>query len=85
MSKWDKIYEQVTDERGTFDFNIRFKDLVGLMERLGYKKDQRSGSHVVFRKGGAQVANLQAKGKWMAKHYQVRQVREFLKTEEHAS
>jgi len=81
MGKWDKIYERVMDAHGRFDYNTRFDDLVGLMERLDYQKEQRSGSHVVFRKGSDVVANLQPKGKWMAKPYQVRQVRAFLKIE----
>ncbi|KXU37527.1 hypothetical protein AXK11_02205 [Cephaloticoccus primus] len=68
-------------ERGRFDFHIRFADLVGLLRRSGYSSKQE-GSHVSFRKEGRVVANLQPKGKWMAKPYQVRQVRAFLKTEQ---
>jgi len=81
MSKWDKILEKVMDKRGTFDANIRFTELTGLLERLGYDKQQDGTSHAVFRKDGIIIANLQRVGKGMAKAYQVEQVREFLKTE----
>jgi len=81
MSKWDKILKKVMDERGTFDANIRFTELIGLMERLCYDKEQDGTSHAVFRKNGVVVANLQRTGKGMAKVYQVEQVRAFLKTE----
>jgi len=78
MSKWDKVYERVMDERGTFDRDVRFGDLKSLLHHLGYAEEQRGGSHVIFRKGSLIVANLQRTGKGMAKEYQVRQVREFL-------
>jgi len=81
MSKWDKILEKVMDKRGAFDANIRFTELVGLLERLGYDKEQDGTSHAVFRKNGIVIANLQRIGKGMAKVYQVEQVRAFLRTE----
>jgi len=81
MSKWDKILEKVMDKRGTYDANIRFTELVGLLERLGYDKEQDGTSHAVFRKNGLIIANLQRIGKGMAKVYQVEQVRAFLRTE----
>jgi len=81
MSKWDKILEKVMDERGTFDANTRFTELVGLLERLGYDKEQDGTSHAVFRKNGIIIANLQRVGKGMAKVYQVEQVRAFLRME----
>jgi hypothetical protein len=59
---------------GTADAAIRFDDLCGLLERLGFEK-RVSGSHHVFRKSGVEtMINLQRDG-GNAKPYQVKQVR----------
>jgi len=59
---------------GTADATIRFDDLCGLLEALGFEKLVR-GSHHLFRKVGVEdQSNLQRDGA-NAKPYQVKQVR----------
>ena len=64
---------------GQSDANIDFDDLCNLLNRLGYSSKQ-SGSHNIFRKPGFDLINLQNSG-GKAKPYQVRQVRDQLKTQ----
>jgi predicted RNA binding protein YcfA (HicA-like mRNA interferase family) len=57
--------------------NIRFKDLCGLVERLGFVERRRSGSHLIFRHAKRRdlpLINLQAGSGGKAKPYQVKQV-----------
>jgi predicted RNA binding protein YcfA (HicA-like mRNA interferase family) len=59
---------------GAADAAIRFDELCGLLERLGFEKRVK-GSHHVFRRAGVEeMINLQRDGR-NAKPYQVRQVR----------
>jgi predicted RNA binding protein YcfA (HicA-like mRNA interferase family) len=55
--------------------SVDFRELVRLVEALGYKLDRQRGSHQIFRHArvGLPIINLQAAGK-NAKPYQVRQV-----------
>jgi hypothetical protein len=72
MSKYEKLLFKVL--RGTFDANISFNDLCGLVKRFGFEERIR-GSHHVFRKEGIEEKiNLQQDDD-KAKPYQVRQVR----------
>jgi len=50
MSKYEKIWQQIASGRS--DRNIRFEDLVWLLEYKGFKKRHRGGSHVIFTKPG---------------------------------
>jgi len=75
MSKYDKLLFQIL--RGTADANLKFEDLCGLLEKIGFEKRIR-GSHHMFRKEGVlEKINLQRDGN-KAKTYQVRQVRAIL-------
>ena len=75
MTKWDKLLDRIL--RGSSDANIRFDDLCGLLERLGFERRTR-GSHNVFRKADiVERPNLQRSGN-NAKPYQVRQVRDII-------
>lgn len=59
---------------GRADSSIRFEDLCGLLDHLGFERRVR-GSHHVFRKRGVrELVNLQRDGAF-AKPYQVKQVR----------
>ena len=59
---------------GTSDASIRFDDLCGLLENLGFDRRVK-GSHHLFRKAGVDDRiNLQRDG-GNAKPYQVKQVR----------
>lgn len=64
---------------GQCDANIAFDDLCGHLNRLGYARKQ-SGSHCIFRKPGSDLITLQKSG-GDAKPYQVRQVRDQLKSQ----
>jgi len=75
MSKWDKLFEQVSDGRGTHDRSIRFEDLGGLAFRLGCA-GRKKGGHLAISYKNTLITNLQPTSKRMAKPYQVRQVRE---------
>ncbi len=80
MSKYEKIWQQIASGRS--DRNIRFEDLVWLLEYKGFKKRHRGGSHVIFSKPGVRERiTLQPEG-FKAKGYQVRQVRAILLREQ---
>ena len=77
MSNWRKTLEKLM--AGQSDASVDFNDLCNLLTRFGYARKQ-SGSHNIFRKPGFDLINLQSSvGK--AKPYQVRQVRDQLKTQ----
>jgi hypothetical protein len=77
MSNWKKTSEKLMT--GQSDANIEYLDLCNLLNRPGYASKQ-SGSHNIFRKSGFDLINLQNSG-GKAKPYQVRQVRDQLKTQ----
>jgi predicted RNA binding protein YcfA (HicA-like mRNA interferase family) len=77
MSNWRKTLEKLMTGQG--DANIGYADLCNLLNRLGYTSKQ-SGSHNIFRKSGFDLINLQKSG-GKAKPYQVRRVRDQLKTQ----
>ena len=80
MSKHEKIWQQVLSGRS--DDNIKFNELVALLEYRGFKKRHRGGSHVIFTKPGVRERiTLQPEGS-KAKGYQVRQVRAILLQEQ---
>ena len=64
---------------GQSDANIDFDDLCNPLDKFSYVRKQ-SGSHNIFRKQGFDMINLQNSG-GKAKPYQVRQVRDQLKTQ----
>ena len=77
MSNWNKTLGKLM--AGHSEASIDFDDLCNLLTRLGYARRQ-SGSHNIFRKPGFDLINLQNSG-GKAKPYQVRQVRDQLKTQ----
>ncbi len=75
MGRQEKLLLQILT--GHSDANIKFQDLVKLMQRLGFDK-RVSGSHHIFRKEGVlEKVNLQKEGN-KAKPYQIRQVRNII-------
>jgi predicted RNA binding protein YcfA (HicA-like mRNA interferase family) len=52
---------------------IRFEDLCGLLESLGFQKRVKGSHHIFRRSGVAALVNLQRAG-FQAKPYQVKQV-----------
>ena len=59
---------------GKSDANIRFADLVKVLERLGFRLRIRGSHHIFVRDAVDEILNLQPRG-GMAKPYQVKQVR----------
>lgn len=72
MARRDKILDAVL--RGTSDGNIAFRDLCGLLKRLGSGERVRGSHHIFTRDDVEEILNLQPRGS-MAKPYQVKQVR----------
>ncbi len=71
----EKILEKLL--RGESDTNIRFEELIHLLQAKGFRM-RVSGSHHIFTRAGImQRINLQREGS-KAKPYQVRQVRRVL-------
>ena len=72
MPETDKTLIQVL--RGQSDANMRFADLRGLLQRLGFVERIRGSHHIFWKEGVEEILNLQPKG-GKAKPYQVKQVR----------
>lgn len=80
MGKHEKVLSDIMS--GKSDGNIRFNDLCGLLESLGFVLERISGSHHLYSYTGiVELIDLQPdkKDHSKAKKYQVRQVRDFLK------
>jgi len=72
MGSRDKVLEAIL--RGNSDANIAFRDLCGLLNRLGFHERIRGSHHIFTRNDIEEILNLQPRGS-MAKPYQVKQVR----------
>ncbi len=73
VGRWGELLEAARRSPA----NVRFRDLCGLMERLGYKLDRKHGSHCIYRhpsRCDLPIVNLQEGESGKAKPYQVRQV-----------
>jgi len=58
--------------------NVRFDDLIRVVEGFGFRLDRISGSHHIYKRAGIQqLINLQNVG-GMAKNYQVKQFLEIV-------
>jgi len=75
MSRYSKLLAKVLS--GREDRGIRFDELKGLLERLGFKCRIRGSHHIFTREGVKERINLQCDGS-MAKRYQVKQTRDIL-------
>ena len=76
-----KLYDKVMS--GRCDHSIRFKDLQTLLAQSGLSLQRIQGSHHIYAYPGiAELIDLQPdkKDHSKAKSYQVRQVRNFIKT-----
>jgi len=60
--------------QGTSDANIRFEDLRGLLNALGFTERVKGSHHIFSRPGIDEILNLQPRASH-AKPYQVKQVR----------
>lgn len=72
MSRQEKFLQRVLSGRS--DANISFRELRGLLSRLGFGERIKGDHHIFSRPGVEEILNLQPmNGK--AKPYQVKQVR----------
>jgi predicted RNA binding protein YcfA (HicA-like mRNA interferase family) len=77
VSTWEKTLSQILD--GRRDQSVRFKDLVGLLKKLGFIQRMGKGDHHIFyRDDVAEIINLQPLRDGKAKPYQVKQVRQLV-------
>jgi hypothetical protein len=77
LTRRDKILSRIL--RGNADADIRFTDLINLLENLGFQMRIKGDHHILTKSGVEEILNLQPRsGK--AKSYQVKQVRNVLTT-----
>ncbi len=60
------------------DKNIKFSDMTKLILDLGFYERIKGSHHIFFKKGVAEIINLQSLKNGKAKTYQVRQVRNII-------
>lgn len=77
MTRFEKVINTVL--RGDADANIRFSDLVNLLEALGFELRIKGDHHIFTKRSVEEILNLQPRGN-KAKSYQVKQVRKMLTT-----
>jgi hypothetical protein len=73
VSRW----QELIDSARASPANVRFRDLCGLVVKLGYVLDRKRGSHLIYRHSSRRdlpLVNLQEGQSGKAKPYQVRQV-----------
>lgn len=59
--------------------NVKFKDMVTFLKKLGFIKRGQKGSHNVFKKDGLrEIVNIQNKGGYVVS-YQVKQIMKLVK------
>lgn len=75
LGKFAKILNSVLGGRA--DANVRFADLVQLLEGLRFQIRIRGDHHIFTKNDVEEIINIQPKGS-MAKPYQVRQVRNLI-------
>lgn len=67
MSRRRRLLERILS--GTADQNIRFADLCGLLQALGFQERIRGSHHIYTRYDVAEVFNLQPRDGGLAKPY----------------
>jgi len=60
MTRFEKLVAKIL--RGSGDSNIRFADLVGLLEQLGFNVRIKGDHHICSRSDLAEILNLQPRG-----------------------
>ncbi len=79
VARWRELVESARRSPA----NVRFRDLCGILLRLGYVLDRKRGSHRIYRhpsRPDLPLVNLQESGAGKAKPYQVRQVLGIIET-----
>lgn len=75
MTQHDKIIDRIMS--GKSDGSIKFSDLCGVLDRLGFDERIRGDHFIYTRDGVEEIINLQPVGS-KAKAYQVKQVRNLI-------
>lgn len=60
---------------GLADKNIRFQDLIKLLNNFGFSKRVKGDHHIFYKEGVEEIVNVQPLKDGKAKAYQVKQVR----------
>ena len=77
MTKKERLSDKLKDKQR--DGNWRFKELIKLLENLGFQENGGKGSHRVFTKLNLEeIINIQEESDGKAKKYQVNQVRKIV-------
>ena len=72
MGKYDKLISKILS--GRQDNALRFSEITGLLEALGFSNRIKGSHHIYYRKDVEEILNLQPNGS-NAKPYQVKQIR----------
>ena len=75
MAQHDKIIDRIMS--GKSDGNIKFFDLRGVLDRLGFDERIRGDHFIYTRDGVEEIINLQPVGS-KAKAYQIKQLRNLI-------
>lgn len=75
MVKFEKLLLRIIS--GTSDSNIDFKQLRGMLVRLGFTERIKGSHHIFFKDDIEEIINIQSK-KGLAKSYQVKQIRNII-------
>ena len=75
MGKHDKILFTIL--RGNSDNNIKFSDLVLILQQFGFNERIKGSHHIFYKEGIEEIINIQPQQS-KAKAYQVKQVRKMI-------
>lgn len=75
MAKTDKTYERVIS--GLSDNNIRFTELVTLLEKFGFNLRIKGDHFIFYKRGVEEIINIQPI-RDKAKPYQIKQIRNII-------
>ena len=75
MSQFEKLLFKLLS--GHSDHTLAFTDLIKLLQNFGFEMRIKGSHHILFKAGVDEILNLQPKG-FVAKPYQVQQVRQLI-------
>ena len=75
MGQYEKLVQRILS--GRHDNSIAFSEAISLMQKLGFSMRTKGSHHIFFKKGVAEIINLQPDGS-KSKAYQVKQIRDLM-------
>lgn len=75
MATYEKLLFKIL--RGTSDNNIKFNELVKLLNVFGFIERIKGDHHIFYKEGIEEIINIQPKNS-MVKSYQVKQIRNII-------